>query len=121
MLGEDAEAERTYKKLEMVPEPLTSTDHPVPKTVITAYIARKNYLTEGGHKKAMQKCELASQMLADSIAYSSCKKKDKMVTVSFFLLVLFQLFPKLWALGVHCSCIACFLKGAVFLQCNSNV
>ncbi|CAH0560495.1 unnamed protein product [Brassicogethes aeneus] len=80
-LGEDGDAEKAYKKIETVPEVLTSSTNPIPKTIIAAYIARKKYLMDGNQKKLTKQCDYASQLLADSITYSSCKKKDKLVNM----------------------------------------
>lgn len=85
LLQEEGNAEKLYNKLENVPEALTSLNDPLPKAVLAAYMARRSYLTMSfrtSPKQIQQQCEYASQLLADSLTYSSCKKEDSLILVS---------------------------------------
>ncbi|XP_019761748.2 sterol regulatory element-binding protein 1 isoform X2 [Dendroctonus ponderosae] len=85
LLQEEDNAAKLYKKLENVPEALTSLNDPLPKAVLAAYMARRRYLTmslKTSPKQIEQQCEYASQLLADSLTYSSCKKEDSLILLS---------------------------------------
>ena len=84
LLGEE-KLDDLYKKVENVPESLLSLEDPLPKAILAAYMARKHYLTVGSsapQKKILKQCDTASQLLTDSLTYSSCKPQDNLVLVS---------------------------------------
>lgn len=85
LLQEEDKAEKLYKKLENVPEALYSLNDPLPKAILAAYMARRNYLIMNLHtarKQIQRQCEYASQLLSDSLTYTSCKKEDSLILVS---------------------------------------
>ncbi|XP_072385762.1 sterol regulatory element-binding protein 1 [Diabrotica undecimpunctata] len=84
----DQEAEILYKKIEMVPEPLASLSDPLPKAIVAAFIARRDYLTQNSSispKKILLQCDYASHLLADSLTFTVCKKKDQTVMLAHLL------------------------------------
>lgn len=109
LLGEDKEAERLYAKVENIPTSLSSLSDPLPKAVLSAYLARKTYLSYNAAtpKTIYHLLDAASGQIEESLAYSSCKKQNKLVLVScFFLKVAIR--GRLFTI-VHCSCIACVI------------
>ncbi|KAL1509606.1 hypothetical protein ABEB36_004316 [Hypothenemus hampei] len=85
LLQENEKAEKLYKKLENVPETLTSLNDPLPNAILAAYIARRNCLIVNGNVSSTEiqkQCNYASQLLADSLTYSSCKKEDSLILLS---------------------------------------
>lgn len=85
LLKEEDKAEKLYKKLENLPEVLGSLNDPLPKAILAAYVARRNYLTMNSRFPAKQiqaQCDYASQLLIDSLTYSSCKKEDNLILLS---------------------------------------
>lgn len=82
LLGEDAAAERLYKRIEIINETLGTSDSPLPQAVVAAFIARRNYLNGTSARIVMQQSNCASQLLSDSLTFSSCKKRDNLVMVN---------------------------------------
>lgn len=79
LLGEESSAERLHKHIENLPELLLSSSDPLPKAVKAAYTARNTYLINGAkvpQKIILRQCEIASQLLEDSLNYSSCKQQN---------------------------------------------
>ncbi|KAG5883119.1 hypothetical protein JTB14_011522 [Gonioctena quinquepunctata] len=88
LLGDERQSENLYKKIEMIPEPLASLNDPLPKSIVAAFVARKNYLTRHPTitpKKILLQCDYASHLLADSLTFTSCKKKDNLVLLAQLL------------------------------------
>jgi len=86
LLQEEDKAETLYRKLENIPEVLSSLNDPLPKAVLAAFMARRNYLTANNNQSTSKKriqwqCDYASQFLADSLTYSSCKREDSLILV----------------------------------------
>lgn len=82
-LGEE-KLDDVYKRVEDIPEDLLCLEDPLPKAILAAFIARKNYMTSGLNiqtKKVLKQCDTASQLFSDSLTYSSCKVQDNMVLV----------------------------------------
>lgn len=87
LLGEES-LDDIYKKVENIPESLLCLEDPLPKAIFAVYVARKNYITVGAtipQKKILKQCDHASQLLMDSLTYSSCKPQDNLVLVSLLL------------------------------------
>ncbi|CAG9861636.1 unnamed protein product [Phyllotreta striolata] len=89
LLG-DQDLDQLYKKIEMIPEPLASLNDPLPKSIVAAFVARKDYLSSDSEmrttaKKVLLQCEYASHLLADSLSFAVCKKKDNMVALAQLL------------------------------------
>ncbi|XP_066150258.1 sterol regulatory element-binding protein 1 isoform X1 [Euwallacea fornicatus] len=85
LLQEEDKADKLYRKLENVPDALTSLNDPLPKAVVAAYMARRNYLSMNltvTSKQIQKQCDYASQLLSDSLTYSSCKKEDSLILLS---------------------------------------
>lgn len=86
LLGEDCD-ENVYKKIEMIPEPLASLNDTLPKSIVAAFVARKNYLSKDVNikpKNILEQLNYASHLLADSLTLTSCKKREDLVLVSRF-------------------------------------
>lgn len=84
LLGEDCD-ENMYKKIEMIPEPLASSNDPLSKSIVAAFVARKNYLSRDVNMKShsiLAQLNYASHLLMDSLTLTSCKKRDNLVLVS---------------------------------------
>ncbi|CAH1966667.1 unnamed protein product [Acanthoscelides obtectus] len=78
LMGEEC-PESMYKKIEMIPEPLASLNDPLPKAIVAAFKARKNYLSYGSDatpRQILHHLDYASHLLSDSLTLTSCKKKD---------------------------------------------
>lgn len=86
LLGEETNAERLHKHIENLPEPLASLNDPLPKAILAAYTARNTYLTDKNvpQKIVLRHCEIASQLLEDSLNYSSCKQQNGLGLVRKF-------------------------------------
>lgn len=99
LLKEDDKTERLYKKLEILPEALNSSNDPLPKVIMAAYMARRNYLDTNKtvlSKQIQMQCDFASRLLDDSLTYTSCKKENN-------LLLLYQLLVCDWILETRTS------------------
>lgn len=86
LLGENCDDD-VYKKIEMIPEPLASLNDTLPKSIVAAFVARKNYLSKDANiqpKTIMDQLNYASHLLADSLTFTSCKKREDLVLVSRF-------------------------------------
>lgn len=84
LLGEQ-DIDHLYKKIEMIPEPLASLNDSLPKSIVAAFVARRDYLMPNSKKSSkdvLLQCDYASHLLADSLTFTICKKKDNMVSVS---------------------------------------
>lgn len=90
LLGEDQrKLEDVYKKVDNIPESLLVLEDPLPKAVLATYQARKNFLSSGSNtsrKKLLKQCEIASQLLADCLTYSSYRARHNLILVSCFIL-----------------------------------
>jgi sterol regulatory element-binding transcription factor 1 len=87
LLGEES-LDDIYKKVENIPESLLCLEDPLPKAIFAVYVARKNYITVGAtipQKKILKQCDHASQLLMDSLTYSSCKPQDNLVLLAQLL------------------------------------
>lgn len=85
LLADDTNLEPLYNKILFVPEALATLNDPLPKSIIAAFIARKNYIdsdVKADPRKILAQCDYASHLLADSLTYTSCKQKDNLVLVS---------------------------------------
>uniref|UniRef100_A0A1Y1MFB5 BHLH domain-containing protein n=1 Tax=Photinus pyralis TaxID=7054 RepID=A0A1Y1MFB5_PHOPY len=81
LLGEENNSERLHQQIENLPKVLYDLSDPLPKAVLAAYIARSTYLKGGNtipKKVMLRRCEVASQLLEDSINYSSCKQQSNL-------------------------------------------
>ncbi|CAG9766585.1 unnamed protein product [Ceutorhynchus assimilis] len=129
LLQEEDKAEKLYKKLENVPEALTSLNDPLPKAIIAAYIARRDYLTMNlniSPKQVYRHCEYASQLLSDSLTYTSCKKEENLSLLSQMVVCdwLLETRTSLWEDSVDggakppapSSCLTAFNKDLVSLR-----
>ncbi|KAF2879791.1 hypothetical protein ILUMI_26383 [Ignelater luminosus] len=78
LLGEENNAERLHKHIENLPELLSLLNDPLPKAILAAYTARNTYLTNKNipQKIILRQCEIAGQLLEDSLNYSSCKQQN---------------------------------------------
>ncbi|XP_060530228.1 sterol regulatory element-binding protein 1 [Cylas formicarius] len=88
LLKEESKTEKLYSKLEILPDVLIMQDDPLPKSILAAYVARRNYLTASGKipKTEIQfQCNSASHLLADSLTYTSCKRTDSLILLSQLL------------------------------------
>jgi sterol regulatory element-binding transcription factor 1 len=90
LLGDDAQAERLYPRVETLPECLYKlTDH-LPRAVLTAFRSRRASLSLSRHhpgispssKAVLKLCNAAGHYLDDSLTYSSCKQASTTVHVS---------------------------------------
>ncbi|EFA01599.1 sterol regulatory element-binding protein 1 [Tribolium castaneum] len=107
LLGEE-NIDDVYKKVENIPESLLHLENPLPKAVIGAFVARKNYLTAGSsvsHKKILKQCDHASQLLTDSLTYSSCKSQDNLILLCQLLVCdwILETRTSLWEDSVEAS------------------
>lgn len=71
--------------MEMIPEPLASINDPIAKSIVAAFVARKNYISKEVHvkpKDILEQLDYASHLLADSLTLASCKKREDLVQVS---------------------------------------
>ncbi|XP_057662115.1 sterol regulatory element-binding protein 1 [Diorhabda carinulata] len=88
LLGNE-DAEYFYKKIEMIPEPLVSLNDPLPKCIVAAFVARRDYLDQNSSnspKKISLQCDYASHLLADSLTFTICKNiKDRNVLLAHLL------------------------------------
>lgn len=96
MLGDDNAAESLYSKLEYMPRAFQlqedvseyksgSLEDPLPKAVFAAYMAKKTYISNRTHvskKVLFRQCNLASQLLSDSLTYNICREQNELVFVS---------------------------------------
>ncbi|KAF5285048.1 hypothetical protein FQR65_LT02361 [Abscondita terminalis] len=81
LLGEENNAERLHQQIENIPDVLLGISDPLPKAVLAAYTARNTYLKNGNivpHRIILRQCEMASQLLEDSLNYSSCKQQSNL-------------------------------------------
>ncbi|KAK4887264.1 hypothetical protein RN001_003535 [Aquatica leii] len=81
LLGEEQNAERLHQQIENIPEVLLGISDPLPKAVLASYTARNTYLKSGNNvpqRIILRQCELASQLLEDSLNYSSCKRQNNL-------------------------------------------
>ncbi|KAK5643835.1 hypothetical protein RI129_007680 [Pyrocoelia pectoralis] len=81
LLGEENNAERLHQQIENLPKVLCDISDPLPKAVLAAYNARNTYLKSGNNipqKVILRQCEVASQLLEDSLNYSSCKQQNNL-------------------------------------------
>lgn len=84
-LLEEECSDQLYKKIEMIPEPLATSNDPLPKAIAAAFVGRKSYITKDSTmtpKKILLQLNYASHLLADSLTTSSCKKRDDLIMVS---------------------------------------
>lgn len=84
LLSENCD-ENMYKKIEMIPEPLAALNDTLPKSIVAAFVARKNYLSKDVNiksKSIYSQLNYASHLLADSLTFTSCKKREDLVLVS---------------------------------------
>ncbi|CAH1111699.1 unnamed protein product [Psylliodes chrysocephalus] len=87
LLGEQ-DIDHLYKKIEMIPEPLASLNDSLPKSIVAAFVARRDYLMPNSKKSSkdvLLQCDYASHLLADSLTFTICKKKDNMVSLAQLL------------------------------------
>lgn len=85
LLGQENECESLYSKVENIPESLLSLNDPLPKAVVAAYMARKTYLMQGTkttQKVIMYQCDIAGQLIEDSLTFNSCKQQNGLALVS---------------------------------------
>ncbi|KAJ8944998.1 hypothetical protein NQ318_010200 [Aromia moschata] len=85
LLDDETNFEHLYKKIELIPETLAVLNDPLPKAIVAAFIARKDYLISDrkvAPRKILQQCDYASHLLADSLTLTSCKKKDNLVLLA---------------------------------------
>lgn len=82
LLGEDSNAEKLYRKIETINDTLANTGNLLPKAIVAAFVARRNYLNDMPPKVVLPQCDHASQLLSDSLTFSSCKKRENLVMVS---------------------------------------
>ncbi|XP_076274163.1 sterol regulatory element binding protein [Rhynchophorus ferrugineus] len=85
LLKEDDRAENLYKQMEAMPEVLSSHVDPLPKAILAAFTARKNYLTmpaTASTRHVIMQCDYASNLLTDSLTYTSCKKENNLILLS---------------------------------------
>lgn len=91
-MGEENEAERFYGKVENIPSSLSSLNDPLPKAVLAAYMTRKTYLSNNSSVKVIyNQLDNASALIEESLAFSSCKKQNNLVLVSFYFLRILNL------------------------------
>jgi sterol regulatory element-binding transcription factor 1 len=90
LLGDDAQAERLYPRVETLPECLGKLPDPLPYAVLAAFRSHRASLGLGRHrpgivpnsKAVLRSCGFAGQLLDSSLTYSSCKQASSMVHVS---------------------------------------
>jgi hypothetical protein len=90
LLGEYAQAERLYARVETIPECLNKLTDPLPCAVLAAFRSRRALLSLSHHrpgnspsnKAVLRLCNTAGQYLDESLTYGSCKKANSMVHVS---------------------------------------
>lgn len=90
LMGEDDKAACLYKHIENIPNCLLQSSDPLPKAVLTSFIARIMYAKRDGkncNKNILRQCEIAGLQLEDSLNYSSCKQQNSLVLVSSDFLV----------------------------------
>ncbi|XP_018580011.1 sterol regulatory element-binding protein 1 isoform X2 [Anoplophora glabripennis] len=88
LLDNDTSLEPLYNKILFIPEALASLNDPLPKSIVAAFIARKNYIDSEikvDTRKILAQCDYASHLLADSLTYTSCKQKDNLVLLAQLL------------------------------------
>ncbi|XP_050303830.1 sterol regulatory element-binding protein 1 [Anthonomus grandis grandis] len=105
LLKQEEKAEKLYKKLENIPEVLMTSKDPLPKAIVAAYEARRNYLNMDAHtsvKKLQKQCDTASQFLSDSLTLTSCKTQDNLILMSQLLVCdwLLETRTSLWEDGI---------------------
>jgi hypothetical protein len=87
LLGEDAQAERLYPRVETLPESLDKLTDPLPRAVLAAFRSHRALLSSSHHcpginHNILRLCNTAGQYLDDSLTYSSCKQTNSTVHVS---------------------------------------
>lgn len=112
LLGDENEAERLFSKVENIPEILKTTTDPLARAVLAAFSARKSYLMNAriSRKAIFLQLDAGSQLIEESLAYSSCRKQDNLVLVSFFpnsicsfLSLVVSLFESFFFFVYHCA------------------
>lgn len=87
LLGEENEAERLFSKVENMPKLLKTTSDPLARAVLAAFVARKSYLMNAhiNRKAILHQLDSGSQLIEESLAYSSCGKQNNLVLVSYMI------------------------------------
>ncbi|XP_048481030.1 sterol regulatory element-binding protein 1 [Plutella xylostella] len=89
LLGDAAAAAETADRVHLMPEPLASSEDPLPGALHMAYKSRRGLLTlsqcsdatqrERSSETILKVCDIAGGRLADSLAYYCCRKPTQLM------------------------------------------
>lgn len=95
LLGEDAQAERLYTRVETLPDMLERLTDPLPRAVLAAFRSRRACIAltrnqrrsssgQVNHQTILKLCDTAGQLLDESITFMSCQPPSSIVLVRYF-------------------------------------
>ena len=83
-MGDDENAERSYSMVDSFPRKLQTTDDPLPKSVLMAFKARRNFFSSGqsSHCNAViRQADRAGRLLRESLKLTYSKECSEMIKV----------------------------------------